>query len=106
MGGAHTAAGMGLPRRKRFLTTAHGSVPEAAAEAAATREAADARTAAIAARRAMAGGWKKRQMGKRETEDGKEREGEGDGRRQNERQNKTQDTKRARKRRVDEIYMK
>jgi hypothetical protein len=49
-----------------FLTVAHGSVPT---EAAATSEAADARTATMAARRAMArGGWKKENEGKRNTE--------------------------------------
>lgn len=65
MGGAHTAAGMALPRRYMFLTTAHGSVPEVAA---ATRDAADARTAARAARRAMAGG-----IGGREGEETEDR---------------------------------
>ena len=79
MEGAHTAAGIALPPRKRFLRTAHGSVleavPEAVPEAAATREAADARTAAIAARRAMAGVWNERRGGKRKTERNKEREG-------------------------------
>jgi hypothetical protein len=57
---------MALPRRYMFLTVAHGSVPT---EAAATSEAADARTATMAARRAMArGGWKKENEGKRNTE--------------------------------------
>lgn len=66
MGGTHTAAGMALPRRYIFLTVAHGSVPT---EAAATSEAADARTATMAARRAMAGGGlEERERGKRNTE--------------------------------------
>lgn len=76
MGGTHTAAGIGLPRRYMFLTVAHGSVPT---EAAATSEAADARTATMAARRAMAGGgcWKKGKEGERNTRQNKEGEREG-----------------------------
>ena len=46
-GGAHTAAGIGSPSMKRFLTEAHGAVSEA------TSVAADATTAARTARRIM-----------------------------------------------------